>query len=356
MHPNSSPTVLHLKRRIYLLCLPLAIVSAVSVWILERAAGVLHVIDWLGIPVITISLLSCWILLQFNKISITLLERIIFGLFSIFMLASLSGSLFLVEGQVGDLAGAGYWFPVVYGMAFLMFGAGLGRLLSGIMYLCSMALGFGYVVYQGFNVAESDLLIFSQIYAANLLVLILLNSIATISRSQSDRALEMQIYAYTDMLTSLPNRRQLEEMVKQEMQRVLRYDRSFAIILFDLDRFKDINDHYGHDVGDIVLQEVGRTVNQHIRQVDSLGRWGGEEFMILVPELDVQATQQLAERLREVIEQTAFATLPVGTVTASFGMTRFLPTDTLNTLYKRADIALYAAKQQGRNCCVFVAA
>jgi diguanylate cyclase (GGDEF)-like protein len=353
MHPDSSSSITTVKRRLYLLCLPLAVASALSVWLLERAAGVLHAIDRVGIPLLAWGFLLCWVLLRRNRLSVAMLERLIFGGFSAFMLASLSGSLFLVQGRVGDLAGSGYWFPVTYCMAFLIFGPKQGRLFSGALYLCSVALGLIYLAVKGAAVLGEELLIFSQIYAANLLVLIFVSSIATISRKQAQHALEMQAFAYTDGLTNLPNRRRLEEMIQQEMERALRYNTHFALILFDLDHFKTINDRFGHDAGDLVLRDVGQIVSRHIRQVDSLGRWGGEEFTVILPELKRQDAVQLAERLRTVIAQTSFATLPAGTVTASFGVTPFRKDDTLSTLYKRADSALYQAKQHGRNCWVY---
>lgn len=126
-----------------------------------------------------------------------------------------------------------------------------------------------------------------------------------------------------------------------------------ALIFFDIDHFKRINDTYGHEAGDSVLQELSNIVSSMIRQTDIFARFGGEEFVILVHNNDIRTGRELADKIRSQIERHSF--LQWGTVTCSFGVTQFHPDDTAERIIKRADDAMYAAKQAGRNrveiCC-----
>ena len=119
------------------------------------------------------------------------------------------------------------------------------------------------------------------------------------------------------------------------------------MILFDLDRFKHINDSFGHNTGDEVLQEVAGQLRQAIRTSDPFGRWGGDEFLVLATNTDGKQAVELAERLRESLEKCAFCT--AGKVTASFGITTYQSGDSPETLIRRADMGLYKAKSNGRN-------
>ena len=117
--------------------------------------------------------------------------------------------------------------------------------------------------------------------------------------------------------------------------------------MFDIDHFKKINDTYGHTTGDIVLKEIAQVVTETIRKYDIVARWGGEEFVILVPNSKAEETALMAEKIRETIEKYAFT--EAGTVTCSFGVTEYKDGDSIDSLVTRADEALYKAKEQGRN-------
>ena len=152
-----------------------------------------------------------------------------------------------------------------------------------------------------------------------------------------------------DHLTSLYNRQKLTEELKQEILREHRYKRNLAIVMFDIDLFKNINDTYGHDIGDDVLVEISNISTNHIRNVDTLARWGGEEFLLLLPETSLDDAYNVADKLRIDIESTAFSELEVSQITASFGVSIFKENDTKDTFLKRVDEALYEAKNNGRN-------
>ncbi|MCX6076534.1 MAG: diguanylate cyclase [Campylobacterales bacterium] len=154
--------------------------------------------------------------------------------------------------------------------------------------------------------------------------------------------------AVTDQLTKIFNRLHLENSFKQEVDRAKRYNATFSVILLDIDHFKAVNDNYGHDVGDEVLVGVVNILKQNIRATDILGRWGGEEFLIILPQTDMNEAKYLAEKLKSEIEHHTFDT--IGSKTCSFGISQFRVEDEDSKMVvKRADNALYSAKNSGRN-------
>lgn len=158
---------------------------------------------------------------------------------------------------------------------------------------------------------------------------------------------EIRLLATTDSLTGIANRREFARMLEYEMERARRYGMPLSLAMYDLDHFKDVNDGYGHDTGDMVLQTVTSVVKQNIRAVDAPARWGGEEFMVLMPQSDLAAAKSAAEKLRLAIARHRFG--KVKNITVSFGVTEFVARDDSNSLLKRVDDALYLAKQRGRN-------
>ena len=139
----------------------------------------------------------------------------------------------------------------------------------------------------------------------------------------------------------------MEQTLEEEVKRCKRHGRDLAVILLDIDHFKRVNDDYGHDVGDKVLKLISEAIHQWLRSSDVFGRWGGEEFLIIAPETDLESANQLAERLRRRLSNLQFD--KVGQVTASFGVAELLPSEDRNSLVKRADNALYQVKESGRN-------
>lgn len=158
---------------------------------------------------------------------------------------------------------------------------------------------------------------------------------------------EIHLLATTDSLTGIANRREFSAILAREVDRAKRYGTPMSLAMYDLDYFKRVNDTFGHDVGDYVLQTVTRLVKENIRANDVVARWGGEEFMVLMPQSDVQAARNASEKLRLAIAAHHFD--KVGSLTASFGVAAFEPQDDLNSLLKRVDDAVYRAKEQGRN-------
>lgn len=159
--------------------------------------------------------------------------------------------------------------------------------------------------------------------------------------------------AMTDELTSLPNRRFIDWQFEIEHARAQRYNRLYTVLIVDIDHFKRVNDTYGHDVGDEVLIELASRMTAAIRTEDKLGRWGGEEFVVLLPDTGETDAWTVAEKLRQQVASKRFSTTAGDLeLTISVGIAEFANEQEPAPLVKRADQALYQAKYQGRNRCV----
>ncbi len=159
--------------------------------------------------------------------------------------------------------------------------------------------------------------------------------------------LALGVKAATDPLTGLHNRLLLEQTLVHEMARADRYNAPLSLVLFDIDHFKKVNDTHGHQVGDGVLVQLSRFVPNLIRTSDFFVRWGGEEFLIVIPESDGAMAFRVAEKLREAISHVIFG--PAGLITCSFGVTQYASGESAADFISRADGALYRAKNDGRN-------
>ncbi|RXJ97452.1 hypothetical protein CRV00_01060 [Malaciobacter molluscorum] len=156
-----------------------------------------------------------------------------------------------------------------------------------------------------------------------------------------------KLLSITDKLTGLFNRLKLDESLNDEFNRSNRFKRSFGIVILDIDHFKRVNDTYGHQVGDQVIIQFAKILKENIRKVDTLGRWGGEEFMIICSETDLKGTIKLAQSLREIIRKYDFP--GIGNLSASFGVSIYSGDENIDSVIAHADNALYKAKSNGRN-------
>ncbi|WP_181388386.1 transporter substrate-binding domain-containing protein [Vibrio albus] len=158
---------------------------------------------------------------------------------------------------------------------------------------------------------------------------------------------QLENLALTDRLTGIFNRHKLDEILTQQVELTNRYKSKFAVMILDIDHFKQVNDTFGHHVGDSTLTEFAHILSVSTRQNDIAGRWGGEEFLIIVPHADKVSLLEMAEKLRKNIEEHHFDT--VGRVTASIGVAIQEPGETVKSVLSHADEALYMSKQKGRN-------
>lgn len=167
-----------------------------------------------------------------------------------------------------------------------------------------------------------------------------------------------QELANTDTLTGIHNRRSLFEFAERKLAIAIRYKQSLATMMFDIDHFKNVNDTYGHSIGDLILREVTRIVKDELRKADTFGRYGGEEFIVLLPMTSAKQAYSLAERIRHKVASLKVPsekgevsiTLSIGVVELSHNAREENPED----IFRRADIAMYAAKASGRNCTVIL--
>ena len=204
-------------------------------------------------------------------------------------------------------------------------------LLLFLVFTCLVFLGLSYFMSRGIYNIFADYKLTQQKQRQEL--------------KRMNRALQVQ--AATDPLTGLFNRGRFSQALGRETARAGRYNNSLSLILFDIDFFKQVNDTHGHLVGDEVLKELGKLCQQVIREQDLLARWGGEEFIVLAPETDLDGAARLAEKLRQAIASHVFS---AGiSVRCSFGVASFVPGETGDNLVNRADQALYTAKAQGRD-------
>jgi diguanylate cyclase (GGDEF)-like protein/PAS domain S-box-containing protein len=163
-----------------------------------------------------------------------------------------------------------------------------------------------------------------------------------------NREQKLQKLAITDTLTQCYNRLKFDQELEKQILLAHKSDNYFALIMLDIDHFKLVNDQFGHDIGDDILKKFVMIIHSHIRKGDILARWGGEEFMLLVPLSDIQTAERIAELLRKVIASYDFGIDRL--ITSSFGVTYLSSVDSCSSITKRVDNALYQSKQNGRNC------
>lgn len=175
----------------------------------------------------------------------------------------------------------------------------------------------------------------------------LINFVEATTADLEEANRQLQYYAAHDRLTGMLNRGEIESRMKSVMSAVSRSIYTASVLMFDIDDFKMVNDTYGHDAGDSVLRDISEILKNVTRTYDSIGRWGGEEFLVVMPAAAVDDAVFIAERIRNAIDCHAFA--PEIHATISLGVTQIIPGEEEIELYQRVDAALYEAKHQGKN-------
>ncbi len=335
-------TIPELKRRLFIALLVMGILALVLDATLRRALGS----DWVNLSAVIVLILfftaMLWLLWRRRERQ----ELILLGIFlgsALFLLTIMFFNLVYLqvpspaETFLGAVSPWFIWFILLDMASFLTFRAStalrLSLLVSGLLILT--LLGYIWRVGPFHLMVVRDFMVLSL---ANVIVLLMAYPLAQAQEQNSE----------SDFLTGLANRTRAYNLLASELERAQRYGTHFAVILFDIDYFKKINDTYGHPTGDAVLRQVASFIGQQVRRTDTLARWGGEEFLLLMPHTDLASAKLKAEYIRQKIKNHGFSKV-VG-LTASFGVTSFQPSDSTNTLLERADHALYTAKRNGRNC------
>lgn len=287
--------------------------------------------------------------------SIEHVERGLIVAAALVLLASLSLRLYLPELAPGaDLAvmTSVVWFPVLFLMSAMAFRSTTFVRVAGVLYAAFVAATLPSLLVRAgdAHVLRHGPAFWWQVYLSYAVVIIALSFFEGLRQhatAMEDTARSMRRLAHTDMLTGLPNRRACDELLSAELQRAQRYGRVFSVVMIDIDRFKALNDRFGHQAGDDVLVDLARYLGATVRGIDSVARWGGEEFVVVAPETDRADAERLAELLRAGIEQQLLAQR--FRVTASLGVASYRAGDSGAELVARADAALYRAKYGGRN-------
>lgn len=354
MLPNSSespfpenPQSLHerweRRRRLFYLFGSLAgIPSILAVWLQHRLENPFIALTYP--PLILLGLLWCVALLV-KRIPLSWIEKTVLFSVSLLFLSKLVYLLFFLGEDASNWneVEAVFW---VIALLFILGYIAMERRWALIYSLSVLAFTAGIGLVRFWGVVDATMVEYirleARIAATSFFLFILART-----RDEYNRTVQaanaMHQMANTDTLTFLPNRRWLTHALEERLARKKR----FTLILVDIDHFKQINDTYGHEVGDAVLQEVSDCLHHQIRAGDVIGRWGGEEFLIIASEEDGQGALQLAHRLRETLQNYKLESNL--SVTASFGVSLSREDDTVTTLLKRADLALYRAKNNGRN-------
>ncbi len=205
---------------------------------------------------------------------------------------------------------------------------------------------------NGFSSMAIGLGLALLMWRTGVLTLLQRKKIETQTRELAEKNEQLKKLAGTDMLTGLYNRMRFTEFVEQELTRIARTGEESALVLLDLDNFKEVNDSYGHPGGDVILQLVAGVIRGQLRETDILARFGGDEFSILLPGTSREGALKAAEKLRQTLENITFTgKLERLKITASFGITQLQGgrESAFETLYNIADEALYRAKENGRN-------
>ena len=340
------------KRKVYFAALILGLPAILLLWVTYGPTSSFFLVVFALFA--TFCLACAWALWSWI-LPIRLVERATFAGGAAFSLVQLAYLLY----SSGDLAGARtaitetsyLTLTVLYVAAHLVFDSRTALRVSLALYGTGLAMVLLKVVSQipsGVSMEEVAWVIRLHAFMGAVITLTYASSyIKDDLLQQRAVAAAMHRLAHTDQLTGIANRRQLYSELLEETEKSERHGRTFSVILFDLDHFKHVNDTRGHDCGDVVLREVVRVMKPVLRKADRLGRWGGEEFIILAPETVLHQANRLAERLRESIASHESASTPG--VTASFGIAQYGTNETPKAFIKRADQALYRAKALGRN-------
>jgi len=346
VRPNETPE--RVKRQVFLLLLPLAAVVSAGLGAQGIVTGRLPV--WSGaIAVGSGVVLALYAAaFAFAQEAADRVERsLVFLAMGVMAASLLIGAFAMDEGDATlQLVRQGIWLPVVYGIGFLVMPLRVGLVLAWSVWMLLAVAASSHLLHPVGHSA-SELTTITETVLANAATIVVLAGVARVIRASYERAALLEDAANTDSLTRIANRRSGEQHLEDEVERSIRYGRPLSVVLFDLDLFKRVNDTLGHEAGDRVLVEVPQVLAPRLRESDMLVRWGGEEFLIIAPEMDLERATRMAQRLRSLIEEHDFGI--AWPMTASFGVAQRDGIESGADMVRRADEAMYAAKRRGRN-------
>ncbi|WP_425148689.1 GGDEF domain-containing protein [Deinococcus sp.] len=327
------------KRRVFLIVGPLGSLACLLALLAQRAS--LDSLDAWALPSICAVLLLLSLLLALRRLGVAAATVSAFCVCACYFLLSLDHQFAWFVPTFQTLSESTYWYSVVYATAFII----LPRRQA--LWVCLLIFGLSGAICAVHLAHLSREGTLNLRMVASVLQFLIASGVLALAqlavgrlRQQLD---QVRLAAYRDVLTGLPNRRHAQQL----LDRLMSDARPFCIVMLDLDHFKRVNDTFGHQAGDLVLRETARAVRRHLSGTQLMARWGGEEFVLILPEQSKRAAKLIADRARSEVGAQRLGALE--RVTASFGLAERIKGDTLETLLARADSALYAAKRQGRD-------
>ncbi len=293
----------------------IASISAFSLLIYLNKTGKYKIISYLAVAVLMLLLLSLYVTMGFLYYSLS-------------------------------------WSSVFILISFALLGRKKGLVISLIFIVLTSVSGLYH--FQVSDTNAFNFVAFSNIFFANILVFLICyyyeRSIEIIQKRLKDNNKKLKSLAITDKLTGLYNRSKIDKKIVSEVKKANEQGGTFSILIADLDDFKQINDEQGHLLGDEVMKQVAQVFNQVCGKDYLAGRWGGDEFLVILPNINRAKAYQIAEKIRKRISQTSFA--KEQKLTSSLAVTEYQVGDTPNTIFKRVDNLLYRAKNNGKNTTI----
>ena len=317
------------------------------VWAVEESLNVVFSYDRYGYGVSLVVVAACFCLSAIAKK--THIARVIIFIYLTLYLLFLTVITFLQAANAGtiySIASTLQWMPIIYIVAFL-FLTNKQAILSAIGIYCLMLVLLFLAHADVFELKNTVLqaMLLNAALSQGVCIFCLFGVVKLkMTKDASDlRAEKMEKAANIDGLLGIGNRR----MLQHKLNTLATDYTPFSLLLIDVDHFKAINDTHGHLVGDDILRELTRSMENSLRPEDTIGRWGGEEFLVIANGTELESAEMLAHRVRESVAQHEFPT--VGRVTVSIGVAQFYPDTSISHTFSTADKALYEAKHAGRN-------
>lgn len=328
-----------IKRKVYLIILPCILLSTLVSHFVQagkRESG----FEYYAMLLLICLFIIGWFVVYFNRWKRFFELTILFILYFYYWISIIQTiRKHIGNEETSELGVLVVWLPLILVYSFAALTRKAAIKASAVLFVAIVLPTVYYFSELRMDFLESLI----QLYIATIVYIVILVYSITFLRTQAEIEVMSQ-QLYLDPLTQIGNRKQIDEWMELYLKDTK--EGQFSLIFFDLDRFKCVNDRFGHQIGDDVLEELAQVVQKVIGKQQYFGRWGGEEFMIVLPASECDA-YVLAETIRHEIESYEFK--EVGQVTASFGVTEFIEGDTVTTILERADRRLYESKKHGRN-------
>jgi diguanylate cyclase len=327
-------------------------------WVFESKYGLIDEVCRIAYPMMLTAFIASAAMLYRWPNTVVIARWVGFCAISGFLFTELMASLWTDGPLVGNYAFISLlmWLPLAYAIALFMLEPNQASWAACAIFVLIAILSIEHIIHSR-SMESGDTALLVNLLVSHVVLLACLSGLVKIKRVlfKTD-ALSRHLFeqASTDPLTGLANRRYGLEMLRMAATEHTA-DTPSAVMVCDIDRFKDINDRHGHDVGDKVVLAIASVLQKNTRDIDTVVRWGGDEFLIVVPQIKMPALAELAERLRTRVAETNLLDGESHTLSPSLslGIAEMAPDETLDSWVKRADEALYRAKAGGRNRCVF---